>query len=199
MTTIRLRGALVLTLLGAMLGFGVAHAWQSRWATDQNEPPDAADALGRWLQLPAPQREALRRVAPLFSEDRRRLEVALAEQRERLARLFEQADAGDEQILAQVERVIEAHNALERRVAEFLLAVRPHLTAEQAHRLFERCASGVRESGGWRWRHGQNAAPDQTRRRGGPPENRGPSRARGRNAAAPPPASGPATAPEESP
>ncbi len=195
MRPIRSRGALVLALLGALLGFGVTQAWQTRQAADPTGPADVAGVLGRWLQLAPRQLEQLRHVDPAYSEERQRLEVALAGERERLAQLFEQNVAGDEQILAQVERVIEAHDALERRVARFLLALRPHLTADQAHRLFERCASGVREAGGWRWRHGQSAASEQPRRRGGPPEGRGPARGRERgNDArwAPPTASRPA-------
>lgn len=42
------------------------------------------------------------------------------------------------------DRVAEAHAALERRVAEHLLAIRPLLTPEQQRKLLGFCAEGVR-------------------------------------------------------
>lgn len=63
------------------------------------------------------------------------------------------ADATDEQILSQIERVNEAEHALERRVTSYLLKVRHHLTAEQRMRLMNLAAERVCEPGRGRGQH----------------------------------------------
>lgn len=178
MTRLRILPALWLLILGIAAGLGSTYAWQTRPTSPAASAP--ADILGGWLRLPPGQVGALRDVDPEFPADRDELEATLAAERETLAALFEQPDADDGAVLDQVERVVAAHAALERRVARYLLAVRPHLTDPQRARLFERAASGVREAGGWRWRGGRDADLENNRRGGGPPPDRGRGFGRGR-------------------
>ncbi|MEP0845916.1 MAG: periplasmic heavy metal sensor [Phycisphaerae bacterium] len=175
-----IRSLLAFGLLGVLVGFGTTYALQAQQAGREERSGFPADALGDWLGLNPAEIGALRSVDPGFRHEREELESALAGERERLARLFEQSNVQDGELLAQVERVIRAHDALERRVARYLIAVRPYLSAEQQSRLFERCAGGVRAAGGWRWRHGRDEADNGMRRGGGPPGDRGRGRGRGR-------------------
>ena len=151
-------GAIVSAFVLCTLGSFVAtYAWQQR--PEQTPPtekqPRPADVLGGWLRLMPEQVERIAGVDPTFADESAELEAALETEREKLAEMFEDASATDEAITQQVETVIEAHDRLERRVAKHLLALRPHLTDEQRSKLFERCAQGIREAGGGRWRHGR--------------------------------------------
>lgn len=138
-------------------GFIAAYAWPPRSATQPDAtPPDPLRAIGGWLRLMPDQVADLSHVDPDFATQRAALETELANGRERLAEMFEDSSATNAAILEQVEKVIEIHDRLERRVAQYLLALRPRLTDEQRATLFDRCAQGVREAGGWRWRHGAN-------------------------------------------
>lgn len=180
MNTRAIRQLILLAGVSVLTAFGVTYAWQTQRADSAPQSANPADVIGGWLQLPPGQVEQLRRVDAAFADDRRRLESALAEEQEHLAELFDSDGATDEAVLDGVERVIAAHDALERRVARYLLAVRPQLNPEQRNRLFERCAGSVRQAGNWRWRHGQSGIETQERRGGGPPSDRGFGRGRGR-------------------
>ncbi len=151
--------------------FVATHAWQP--VAEAPEPREApcgpmacgkkacCESLVRWLQVSPQSAERLVEIAAPFGEARAKLESVLYTERGKLADLFDSDVATDDEILQQVERVIEADNALERRVAQQLVALRPYLTGDQRARLFKRCAQGVREAGGCRWRHaGSDAAGD---------------------------------------
>lgn len=103
--------------------------------------------LGQWLGMPEPQCKAVCAVDPGFPDEARQLMDALARQREALAARLDDPAAADADILDLVEQVIAAHDALERRVARHILAIRPYLTADQARRLMGLCAQGVRQRG----------------------------------------------------
>ena len=175
------RIVLVLFVVSLVAGYGATYAWQREQRTEPVETPtNPAEVLGGWLQLMPAQIEEINAADAGFPADRVRLEAELERERTALAVMFDDADASSEDILAQVERVIAAHDALERRVAQYLVAIRPHLSDAQRTQLFERCAEGVREASGYRWRHGQrqnetnsgNARPGVGRGRGrghGPP------------------------------
>lgn len=175
-----LRGSLLLAVLSVLAAFGVSYAWQAGRTAPPASAANPADVLGGWLRLLPAQVERLRHVDPAFAEDRKQLEDLLAHEQERLAELFESDGAADDELLAAVERVIAAHDALERRVARYLLAVRPQLSPEQRARLFARCADRVREAGNWRWRRGQQSDETSERRGADPPPDRGFGRGRGR-------------------
>lgn len=157
--------------------FLATYAWQERGAGPRRPSPGPLDALAGWLRLMPDQVERLAGVDPGFAAERAALEAALATERERLAEVFERGAAPDDEILKQVERVIDARAALERRVAGYLVALRPHLTEEQRATLYRRCAEGVREAGGHRWRHGPGR--DALQEEPGAPRGRGGRRGQG--------------------
>ncbi len=172
------RQSLVLSalfLVCALGGFLTARAWPPPAATGAQslDPTHPVAALSRWLQLPAERAGELAAIDPAFGRERADLEAELAAARERLAELFEDPQAADGVIREQLERVIAIHDRLERRVAEYLLAIRPFLDESRRAALFTQCARSIREAGGWRWRHGAGS------RGGGPPTERVPGRRRG--------------------
>ena len=123
-------------------------------------------ALSRWLDLSAERAEDVRKADPDFQQESGLLTANLAAEREKLAALIEDPASSDKQVLEHVERVIAAHDALERRVARHVLAIRPHLTADQQKRLMGLCASGVREAGR-PWRRGRGQGGGQGLGQGG--------------------------------
>jgi len=159
----------IVFVLCSLGGFMVANAWppgeasRTRDARSENDP---LRALGGWLRLMPDQFAEMSKVDESFAAERDTMEAELAAERERLASMFENETANDDAIMAQVEKVIEIHDRLERRVASYLLALRPHLTADQRAKLFKRCGEEVRQAGGRRRGHGAGY--------GGPPPGRGP-------------------------
>ena len=129
--------------------------------------------VGRWLDLTPEQTKAIEKADPAFADESAALTDTLSHQREALARLLEDPKTSDDQVRAQVEAVIVAHNKLERRVANHLLAIRKHLSPIQQKRLMSRCAAGVRRAG--RGRGGRGSEQTGEHGRGG----RGPGRGRG--------------------
>lgn len=169
------RVALIVVFIVCSLGgFMVANAWppgdadQTRVARSENDP---LRALGGWLRLMPDQFAEMSKVDESFTAERDKMEAELAAERERLASMFENESADNDAIMAQVEKVIEIHDRLERRVAAYLLALRPHLTAGQRAKLFKRCGEEVRQAGGRRRGHGRGY--------GGPPPGRGPGAGNG--------------------
>jgi hypothetical protein len=172
-------GWLIVIAIACAAGSYVAtYAVQRQGRTDAASC-GAAESVAGWLDLTRQQAADVREIETSFAADRARLEANLAAERERLATLLENQSASSDDIMQQVEIVIAANNALERRVAANVIALRPHLTGEQQKLLFDRLSRGVREGGGWRWRHGQAGNLENERRGGGPPVNRGPGRGRG--------------------
>jgi hypothetical protein len=100
--------------------------------------------LACWLQLEPEQAQAVRDIDPTFTEERWSMQRALDQARTDLAALFEEENASDDALRQQVEAVIEKHNALERRVAEHLIAVRGHLPPVDQKKLCCLCAKRVR-------------------------------------------------------
>ena len=148
---------LLILLLSAGGTFVATYAWQTDQATTPPTETTAAPTSGRlaaWLNVDADVRATVADLETAYRADRRELEAIVATERDALAALFDSGQANDDEILAQVEQVIAANNALERRTARFLLDVRPHLTSDQQQRLLRHFAEGVRESGRYRWRHG---------------------------------------------
>jgi Spy/CpxP family protein refolding chaperone len=150
-------------LIGGSLA-AAAFAATVAWPQPASQPADPAErGLSKWLGLSERQQAEVGSVDAEFEADTLRLRNELAQARSELAAQLERTASTDAEILAQVERVITAHDALERRVAQHLVKLRPHLTVAQQKRLFDLCAEGVREAGGRRWRGGRG------------PESRGPA------------------------
>jgi len=104
-------------------------------------------ALCNWLKLSEQQRTSVRATDPTFVDDAGRLRQEVEADRMALAALLETPGSTDRQIMDQIERAIVSHDALERRVAKHMLAIRPILTPEQAKQLMGLAASGVRNAG----------------------------------------------------
>ena len=144
-------GAFVATLT-AMGGRGQAEGQGDAQPADQPGGKEGSAGrgrcpVGRWLDLTPEQAEAIEKADPAFVGESAALTDTLSHEREALARLLEDAKTSDDQVRAQVEAVIVAHNKLERRVANHLLAIRKHLSPIQQKRLMHRCAAGVRRAG----------------------------------------------------
>jgi len=149
--------------LGAGVGsFLATRAVQPAVAEPQQES-EAADAqapgrgrsLARWLELSRERQQAVEQADPDFPAQSAELLQTLGNERAKLAALLENLDTPDESILEQVERVIEAHDKLERRIARHVLAIRPHLTLAQQRELMSVCAGCVRQAIGWRMCQGR--------------------------------------------
>ncbi|HUU91662.1 MAG TPA: periplasmic heavy metal sensor [Phycisphaerae bacterium] len=100
--------------------------------------------LGDWLRLPTDQCKTVCDADPGFRGEAGDLADRKSQERLTLAALLEDPATPGDQILDQVERVIAANAALERRVAQHLLAIRSHLTPDQQGRLLRFCAESVR-------------------------------------------------------
>ncbi len=157
-----LKSTLLLLVMSVAAGVGsflatVAARPSSGPATQPAPAAPSSSPLGDWLALPSERAQAVETADPGFADASRALSETLAAERERLAAVVEDASSTDAQIREQVERVIAAHSALERRVTEHILALRPHLTAAEQKRLLGLCAQGVRSAARWRWRGGRGA------------------------------------------
>ena len=108
-----------------------------------NECESIADCLG----LSADEASAMAAADPDFGPQARTLRSSLDKERDALAGLLEGPATTDEAVMQQVERVITAHSALERRVAVHVLAIRKLLAPEQAKRLMGLAARSVRKCG----------------------------------------------------
>lgn len=113
----------------------------------QHQPPrhGRRRAVAAWLGLDGVQAAAVEEADPHFHAESDAMAERLAAEKAALAAALEDPEASDGEILEQVERVIAAGNALERRVAQYVVAIRPHLSADQRHMLMQLCARNVRQ------------------------------------------------------
>lgn len=163
---------LALSVVAGLVAFYATAAPGSK----SDEPSAPGRQLCKWLQLPSEQADAVQRADPEFDEESRKLSKALCQARETLAGLLDDPGTPDGFIMAQVEKVIVAHNVLERRVVKHLLAVRQHLDRRQRRRLMGLCAKGVRRAARCRWRGGSGEARQPV----GAADSRGRGRREGR-------------------
>jgi len=148
--------------------------------------------VAEWLDLSDKETESLDERDPGFARDATELSDALCEARRALANLLEDPATPDDTIRQQVEKIIKAHGALERRATEHLLAIRDHLTPDQQKRLLGFCASVIREGAGRGFRRRQRRRLRGGRGGGG----LGGGRGAGRNAGAQEDEHGPESTPE---
>jgi hypothetical protein len=102
-----------------------------------------------------------------FKADLASLRAELAARRQALADALESPDSSDDEVRNGVERIIETHNTLERRVTEYLLVVRDELTPQQRTKLFRLCSEGVRGGHGRGWGRGGGRGAGRGRGMGG--------------------------------
>ena len=139
--------------------------------------PTGQSPIAERLNLDAEQAKLIEDHDSNFVTDLNTLRTNLEAARSRLAAAFEDENIPDDEILRRVEAAIEAHNQLERRVAEYLISVRDHLTPQQQRQLYRLCAEQVRERGK-RWRRGWRGRDDASD--GGCRCGKGRGRGRGR-------------------
>lgn len=101
------------------------------------------------LQLTADQIAYARQHDPEFASDAERLKDEVAAAYADLAAGLEDPDSSAAELLARLDRLIEAHNRLESRVARYVITILPQLSAQQKVRL-----AGL-SRGGYRYRGGQ--------------------------------------------
>lgn len=138
--------------------------------------PQAADCTRHWLSLSRGQCEQIQQDDPGFHEDAQALSQSLREHQQALIADVSDATTPAEQIRAQAEAVVEAHQALMRRIVQHLLAVRRHADVRQCTLLNQLYANVVQPTA---LRNG--AGPRRQRRGyGGPPWAQGQSEGQGR-------------------
>jgi hypothetical protein len=76
---------------------------------------------------------------PAFEADINLLQDQLLLQRQKLLLLLEDQQGQNGQVLQQIECMIAAHNALEKRLIDYVLIMRPHFTMGQQNCLFGLC------------------------------------------------------------
>lgn len=146
--------AVVLITAAVVVAFAGTYAARVR-STATTVPTTSAasvEPLLNWLGVPADQRVEIRNHDPRFAEDLARLRADLAGARDALASALENPQASDEEVRSRVEAALAANAAMERRVTDYVLAIRHHLTGDQQQRLLGLCAEGVRQGPG-RGRH----------------------------------------------
>ena len=144
-----LLGSCVAVFAASLTGTIVARSQPS-----SEEKPWRGSPLTRWLDLDEDTAKEIEGLDPRFAEERKSLQAELAGARSALASLLEEENVTNERIRGQIEDCITKHNVLERRVAQYLLTVRDHLTPAQQKKLFRLCAEGVRKGRGHGWGRG---------------------------------------------
>ena len=105
------------------------------------------EALAGRLQLTAEQMAFAQDHDPNFSEDCARLKDEVGAACAALLAAFDDTQLGDEEILARLDGLIEAHSGLERRVAQYVIMMRPHLSSRQRQHLAGLSRGGSRYRG----------------------------------------------------
>jgi hypothetical protein len=171
---------LVLTIVCASCAGAsfLATVWSAPPAASAPAPAQATAFL-RWLNVTADQQHEIQLDDPAFERDVSILRAAVQSDRAALAALLTDTDARENEVLPQIDRLAEADHKLQRRIGEYLLRVRDHLTQEQRLQLVDLCAATLQPPPA-----SSNAAP-LGRGQGGPGRGMGFGRGRGRGTAAP--------------
>lgn len=162
-------------------------------ATVWSAPPSAANppasqpaAFFRWLNVTPDQAREISLDDPAFEKDLESLRHQVQVQRSSLAALLADPDARESQVLPQIDRLADAEHRLQRRIGEYLLRVRDHLSQEQRLQLMDLCAATLQPQ------PAANASGPMGRGQGGPGRGMGRGRGWGAMNAATRPATGPA-------
>jgi hypothetical protein len=149
---------LAILMVSAVIGlvtFAFARASRGDLTSTRIAPVDnrprwgRVGAIERWLELSPEQSQIIARQSPTFLSDIVNLRDRLALERDQLAKLFEDPSVTDQRILEQTDRLIALGSETERLVTRYILTLRKHLTPQQQRKLFELCATGVRQQMAW--------------------------------------------------
>jgi hypothetical protein len=145
-----LTGFCLQTLRGPMLRAGYGHQEQRRLQQKRSGGPGFGNGFGRGrrqghcgltqkLQLTEEQIGIAAHKDPAFETDINLLQNQLLSQRQKLLSLLEDQQGQNGQVSQQIECIIDAHNALAKRLINYILIMRPHFTTEQQKCLFGLC------------------------------------------------------------
>jgi hypothetical protein len=95
--------------------------------------------LAQGLELTQEQTALAQQQDPNFEADAAQLRGTLLAERAKLLAAFEAPQITNVELLAHIEKLISAHSQIERRIAEHVLVLRPHLTADQQKWLIGLC------------------------------------------------------------
>ncbi|MHC4234174.1 MAG: Spy/CpxP family protein refolding chaperone, partial [Planctomycetota bacterium] len=174
-TSISILAMAVVAFLGGLIGSMSAHSGQE--PSVPSAPGPGTRPLARCLGISARRMAEIDSRDATFKADLASLRAELAARRQALADALESPDSSDDEVRNGVERIIETHNTLERRVTEYLLVVRDELTPQQRTKLFRLCSEGVRGGHGRGWGRGGGRGAGRGRGMGG---GRGRGHGRGR-------------------
>jgi hypothetical protein len=99
--------------------------------------------LARRLQLTQEQDTWIQQQDPNFAEQSAALRERLYEVHADLVASLERTEMTGQELAAKIEAVIEAHETLEKRVAQHIVLLRPQLSPEQRDRLCDECRGGA--------------------------------------------------------
>jgi len=146
MMKIKLRTVVILFLAG-IVGVGSFYITRS---LEADNVYSAQVCMRNWLALTDEQEKVIQQSDPDFDTEAVELSLGFMSERQQLAHLLDVPNSTDEQITAQVERVIKANHALIRRVVTYILATRKHLSPQQQQPLMHLCSNIIQGRAGRR-------------------------------------------------
>lgn len=138
---------LITLFLAGFVGVGSFYITRS---LEADNVYSARVCMRNWLTFTDEQDKAIQQSDPDFDTEAAELSLAFISERQQLARLLDASRSTDEQITAQVERVIKANQALIRRVVTYILGIRRHLSPQQQQRLMHLCSKIIQGRAGKR-------------------------------------------------
>lgn len=152
-----LTGFCLQTLRGPMQQFGHGNQEQRRIQQRQSGQSGFGNAfrrgrrqgycgLTRRMQLTEEQMSIALQKDPAFETDILQLQNQLLSERQKLAPLFEDTQGQNGQVSEQIERIIAAHKALEKRLIDYVLIMRSHFTIEQQKYIIGLCTKNYLDS-----------------------------------------------------
>ena len=160
-------GVIVVVVLAAVGAFWVTVSYGRPPGRQEGGGPvsDSDNPLARWLRLSEAQAAKVEQADPDYTRDVRQLERLVQIERLKLATLVETSETTDEELKAQFEKLAQAHLAIHRRTAKFVIAIRPHLNDQQRSRFLHLLGRQLRGGGG-----GHGSGPGMGH--DGPPDGR---------------------------
>ncbi len=148
--TIMMKNKLSMVVILFLAGFvGVGSFYITR-SLEADNVYSAQVCMRNWLAFTNEQDKAIQQSDPDFDTEAAELSLAFISERQQLARLLDASRSTDEQITAQVERVIKANQALIRRVVTYILGIKKHLSPQQQQRLMHLCSKIIQGRAGKR-------------------------------------------------
>ena len=146
MMKIKVRTVVIL-FLASVVGVGSFYITRS---LEADNVYSAQICMRNWLALTDEQEKVIQQSDPDFDTEAAELSLAFMSERQQLARFLDVTNSTDEEITAQVERVIKANVALIRRVVTYILAIRKHLSPKQQQPLMHLCSNIIQGRAGKR-------------------------------------------------